>query len=359
MRDFFLRLVPLLLSTVLLALPAKAQDAPATTGDGGAANRQAIVNAIGQRLLERQVGSRVPATEIEAQEVDLNFDRLPEIYVYRKVPDCDGVACGNFFFALLGDGFRDVLAEIPGARLWPEDSISLGIYKRQRYIDLQVGDATYGWAGDHYAEAAGFPSSTLNGDAYVAACKADAEEGNPDAAAGEADANCACRMKRFEALNLTQNEVDRMTRTILRTGTEEDKAFDATATADWWNLGSDVAQGCGVEAGTTTWPSAFFTEDLPPQPALERLPEFVEACSAQPWVVSAKKVGTPDRALAFCGCLAREIPVGGASQEQADDLTRYFRDEIGDAELDEADANTLVIQDTASETCLTALPPRS
>ena len=102
----------------------------------------AIAQKMAIGLLERQTGSKGLPLASFAIEVDLNLDGLPEIFAYRYAPGCDGVNCGNFLFVLEGDSYQEVLGDIPGARLVPQDKIALSPFKRNGFFDIQSDTMT-------------------------------------------------------------------------------------------------------------------------------------------------------------------------------------------------------------------------
>jgi len=126
-------------------------------------NSMAIAQKMAMVLLERQTGSKGLPLASFAIEVDLNLDGLPEIFAYRYAPGCDGVKCGNFLFVLEGDSYHEVLGDIPGARLVPQDKIALSPFKRNGFFDIQSDTMTIGWGGKRYVDASTLPASTLDG----------------------------------------------------------------------------------------------------------------------------------------------------------------------------------------------------
>lgn len=320
-------------------------------------NSDAIARALAGPLLQRQTGAAVPADKFWAYEVDFNLDGFSELYVYVSDPACDGVKCGLFLFVLEGDSYREVLGDIPGARLTPPDRVGLGAFKRNSFIDLQLDQKQFGWTGDRYADVSTFPATSLDGAGFIAACQKSRsneqpEEGEAERVAGE----CQCQFNRFQAIGFAQADLDQYAASLgekfdYPTGDKE-KAWQAIATS-----ASDTATGCDIIGGKSQWQPAYFNHGDQTQEKLE-FNEFISACPTQDFILGNRKVGTPDRALGLCGCLAREMPTQGVRQEGLDLLTQYYRDEISDSDVDSGNADLLAEHDKASDACLSQFPAK-
>ncbi|MFC3322750.1 hypothetical protein [Mesorhizobium cantuariense] len=318
-------------------------------------NSMAIVWKMATVLLERQTGSKgLPPTSF-AVEVDLNLDGFPEIFAYRHAPGCDGIHCGNFLFVLEGDSYHEVLGDIPGARLVPQDKIGLSAFKRNGFLDMQSDQITIGWDGKRYVEASSFPASSLDGDAFVAACRK--SKSNEQPAEGEAErvgAECQCQFNRFQVTSFTQADLDMFTASL-----GENFDYPAGGKEIAWQAllknAEDVGTSCDVASGKSQWPPAYFNHGDQPQQKLT-FDGFLDACPAQDFILTNHKIGSPDRALSLCGCLAREMPTQGIGQEGLDLVAQYYRNEISDADIEAQDADALTFHDKASEACLSQFP---
>ncbi|QKD04222.1 hypothetical protein [Mesorhizobium loti] len=320
-------------------------------------NSDSVARAMAGGLLERQTGAAVPADKFWAYEVDFNLDGLSEIYAYVADPACDGVKCGLFLFVLEGDTYREVLSDIPGARLAAPDKVSLGTFKRHGFFDLQLDQRVLGWTGDRYADASTFPATLLDGTVFMAACKKSKSSEQPEEGEAEKIAEaCQCQINRFQTIGFSQAELDQYSASLGENfeypSGGKDKAWQAVATS-----GSDVATGCDVASGKSQWPSASLSHGDQPQQKLN-FDGFLGACPTQDFILTNHKTGSHDRALALCGCLAREIPTYGVSQEGLDLLAQYYRDELSDADLEAQDADLLTSHDKASEACLSQFPAK-
>ena len=316
-------------------------------------NSTAIAKKMAVGLLDRQTGAKGVALTSFAIDVDLNLDGFPEIFAYRYQPGCDGTTCGNFLFVLEGDSYREVLGDIPGARLVPQDKISLSAFRRNRYFDIQSDQMTIGWNGERYAEISTLPTTSLNGDTFIAACEKSRtgeqpEEGDAERAASD----CRCQFNRFQAVGFSQADLD-----LYAASLGKDFVYPSGDKEAAWQTvsgnASDAATGCEVASGRSQWPQAYINHgDQPPQKL--DFDAFLDACPAKDFILSNRKIGTPDRALGLCGCLAREMPTQGVTQTGLDLVTRYYRDEISDSDTETEDA--LAMHDKASEACLIDFP---
>ncbi|PWJ88835.1 hypothetical protein C8D77_10953 [Mesorhizobium loti] len=321
------------------------------------ANSVAIAEKMATGLLGQKTGSKdFPAASF-AVAVDLNLDGFAEIFAYRHAPDCDGIRCGNFMFVLEGNSYHEVLGDIPGARLAPQDKIALGAFKRNGFLDMQFDQMTISWDGKRYADASSFPASSLDGAAFLTACqKSKSNEQPADGEAERVSAECQCQLNRFQVTSFTQADLDMYTASL---GENFDYPTGGKEIA-WQALlknAEDVGTGCNVASGKSQWPPAYFNHGDQPQQKLN-FDGFLDACPAQAFILTNHKIGSPDRALTLCGCLAREVPTQGIGQEGLDLLTQYYRDEISDADVEAQAADVLAFHDKASEACLSQFPAK-
>jgi len=321
-------------------------------------NSMAIARKMAAGLLERQTGSKgFPLTSF-AVEADLNHDAFPEIFAYRYTPGCDGIHCGNFLFVLEGDSYREVLGDIPGARLVPQDKIALSPFKRNGFLDIQSDQMTITWDGKRYVDASTVRASSLDGAAFVSACqKNKLIQQSLQNETEQVRAACQCQFNRFQTVGFTQADLNAYTASLL--GEDFDYPLGDKEDA-WLNLSKsaqDVATGCDVAGGKSEWSQGYFNHGDQTQQKLN-FDGFLDACPAQDFILANRKVGSPDRALGLCGCLAREMPTQGVTQEGLDLLTRYYRDEVSDADIEAQDADLLTFHDKASEACLSEFPAK-
>jgi hypothetical protein len=316
-------------------------------------NSDAVARKLFSVLVERQIGAPVAPDRFWAYEVDFNLDGFSEIYGFVDQPNCDGVQCGLFLFVLEGGDYREALGDIQGARLTDPTKVFLGAFKRNGFLELQLGDTLAGWNGQTYVDTAAFTGTTLDGTAFLPACSKSLanevqQEGEADAAANA----CQCRFDRLQAIGFSQAQIDAYA-AYIAPAPEGSPAWDDAFTA-----AGDVETGCDVAAGKTQWqPSSIQHGD---QEQTERLDfdGFIDACKGEEWIVGQRKIGSADRALGLCGCLARELPTYGVRQDGMDLLTRYYAGEVSDTDVDQQDASILESHDAASEACLQPFPEK-
>jgi hypothetical protein len=318
-------------------------------------NSDAVARKLFSMLVERQVGAPVPPDRFWAYELDLNLDGFSEIYGFVDQPNCDGTKCGLFLFVLEGGDYREALGDIPGARLTDPTKVFLGTYKRNGFLELQLGDTTAGWNGQTYVDAATFTGTALDGAAFLQACRKSRtnevqQDGEADAVANE----CQCRFDRLQAIGFSQAHLDAYA-TYLDTydGPENDSGWD-TALVD----AGDVDTGCDVAAGKTQWQPSGISHGEQQQTERLDFDGFIDACKGEDWILTHRKTGSPDRGLGLCGCLARELPTYGVDQDQMDLLTRYYAGDVSDTDVDQQYADLLNSHDAASEACLQSFPPK-
>ena len=242
-----------------------------------------------------------------------------------------------------------------GARLVQQDKIGLSAFKRNGFLDIQSDQMMIGWDGKRYVDASTFPASSLDGAAFMAACQK--SRSNEQPAEGEAErvsAECQCRFSRFQVTGFTQPDLDMYTASL-----GENFEYPTGAKEIAWQAllknAEDVGTGCDVASGKSQWPPAYFNHGDQPQQKLN-FDSFLDACPAQDFILTNHKIGSPDRALSLCGCLAREMPTQGISQAGLDLVAQYYRNEISDADIEAADPNALTFHDKASEACLSQFP---
>ena len=170
----------------------------------------AIARAMAGGLLERQTGrTAVRADMFWAYRGRFQSRRFSRNLRLSRSAGCDGVKCGNFLFVLEGDSYREVLGDIPGARLVPQDKVGLSAFKRNGYFDIQPDQMTIGWNGERYADISTLPTTSLNGDAFIAACENRKTSEQPEEGEAErAASDCQCQFNRFQAIGFSQADLD-------------------------------------------------------------------------------------------------------------------------------------------------------
>lgn len=315
-------------------------------------NSDAIARHMFQQLVERQTGS---SAEIPwAYEVDFNFDGFSELYGYVAAPNCDGVKCGLFLFVLDGDQYREAFGSVPGVRLTAPDKVFFGQFKRKGFVELQMDQVALAWDGKRYVEAASLSSSRLDGGEFLSVCQSQAAE---DADAGATKTSCQCQLDRLQVANVQQGDLDTYVEYLKAEQSETIQAGpDYDTVAATLDIAEDAVTGCDANGGRQ-WDAAYFNHGEEEQQRLE-FDAFIDACSSQAWLVDQRRVGTPDRALGMCGCIARELPTHGAVQSDMDALTAYYGNELADSDLDTQHPGLLDKHDAAAEACVSQFPAR-
>jgi len=329
------------------------------------ANWDRIAHALAGPLLDRETGGPVPDSEFVAGLVDLNYDGQAEVLAFRDPATCSGSLCGQFAFALTGDGFVQVLPAIDAIRVSPSMDVGLGSFKRGGYIDMRYGSASLSWNGSAYVESSTLPAPTLDGTRFLPACAGlDANDWAFESAGvstGQGrEETCGCFLEQAGAVGFDQAGLDRYVDYLgtLETGTPQESDTAFTAVGQSYNTIDDIFRGCLVSKGWTTWTGVLseYDEKEPQQP-LEAAP-FIRTCEAQDWLTGHRKVGTPDRALAMCGCLMRKLAARGYDQAALDGVQRFYAAEIGEDELVAIRAEALNETDGDLDMCLGRLPAR-
>jgi hypothetical protein len=324
-----------------------------------AANRQALADAMGRVLVRKLIDRPLAPTDVIGIDTDLNFDGFREAFVHVAANPCNGLDCGLFLFVLVGDEYREVLGAVPGARTASTNSAL--DRKRNFYLDLKFGAVEAGWDGNRYVDVTTLPRSVINGGAFISACM---RRDNNDYEFGKAgvdiqsgrDIICRCKAERFADFGIPQADVD-LYLGYLEIGTFDDAhsgpAFEALLTK-----ASDIEMGCLVEHKWTSWIVLGIDPTSEPQKPLA-FDAFLDACISQDTLIPNRMIGSADRALGLCGCLARRLAVKGFDQPMLDGLASYYRWEIAEPEVDAISTDILPLGDSESERCLSGMPKRS
>mgnify|MGYP001335275110 CR=1 FL=1 len=349
--------VAAILVAALTGGSAMAMDTSATA----VANRQKAADLLARELVERLSGRPLPAAEVRATIADLNLDAFAEVFAEVSGTDCGRLGCGLHLFVLEGDEYFEVLTELPEAR----QAKDYGVFNRKRngYLDLQFDDINAGWTGELYADLDTFPYSNIDIAGYVATCEKWDRDYLFIDGAGDRATLCQCEAETYADFALSQELVDELIAQREALELEKEPPPDSGELTSQADAVSDATQGCLADLGLSQWYSALYEPDYSsvseerPQQPLE-FAGFFGICSRLDWLVSEKRIGTPDRALATCHCMADWIAASGADQAALDGLTRFYLDEIDEEELDAIDASVLNAGDKSASFCLQRLPQR-
>lgn len=349
------------LLALLLGLPS-----PGSAEDGrrslALSSVPSIAKMIGKALLEKEAGADIDDPAIAVESVSINGFNHEEIFAFAETPFfCPQGACRIRLYALVGDSYRDLLAGTEPLSVAPPDRIALLGTSNGNYNQIAFGDKVLRWDGGRYVDLAATVPSTLSRDTFLAACNQNKSLGmtigynDGDVAADQPQA-CGCVADGFAERGLNQTELDLFAGYLDHSQSEAE--IDKIRKAWEWAYanGSEIQSECLAARG-------FEKPAKPPkvQVSIEPLSDvmpFVATCRGQDWVLGSDKIGSDDRALAFCFCLAGGMDRDGLVQEDFDGLIKVYDGTITEDDLTEARPETIAASDRASERCLNELPPR-
>ncbi|MBK8456713.1 MAG: hypothetical protein IPL47_06060 [Phyllobacteriaceae bacterium] len=199
-------------------------------------------------------------------------------------------------------------------------------------------------------------AAALDASRFSPACLASpglggAEEGETPPADGPD--YCACLVEEWGARDADQALFDAWTQAIvdrskLDLGEAEYDRFDL--------LIGEAQQSCdqrfGRDDGVTQPSTTPFDGSLMPVGA----GPFIETCAAQDFVIANRKVGTADRALGLCACMAAQMSVDGLHSGVFDLATALYSGDMSQEEVAEADPLAVEKSDAAAAECFKRLP---
>ena len=348
---------------LLLAVPA------AFAQDGGQnvawANRTGVATAMARALFTARGDARAVA-EVGAIPVDLDFTQTGLLLTLRNHAGCIGFGCGIQLFRLEGEAYREILGEAGDVRATPPNEVGLVHQMRGGFLDLKLGPRHLSWNGRSYADVTTFPTTTPETRNFVALCVQQdvdnytLEQAKIDQTTGRKTI-CGCVAERMGSLGLPQADVDRYAEYIAAT-LDDDYDNDYVleeALGDLKGEMESARRGCAVQQGWANWAFSFASGDpREPQQPLS-FETFLPACLADGWVVGDSKIGTPDRAVALCGCLGRIVAASGANQAALDGIGSFYGGTIAEDELAGIDPGLLELSDSLSGQCVRELPVRA
>ena len=347
---------------LLVAVPAAlAQDAAQNVAW---ANRTGVATAMARALFEAR-GEAQAAAEVGAIPVDLDFTQTGLLLTLRNHAGCTGFGCGIQLFRLEGDTYREILGDAGNVRATPPNEIGLVNQMRGGFLDLRFGQDHLSWNGRSYADVSTFPVTTPETGRFTASCVQQdvdnyaLEQAGVEKATGRKTI-CECVGARMGSLGLQQADVDRYAEYVAAT-LDDDYENDYVLEEALGPLKGEMdsaRRGCIVQSGWGNWSFSFGTADpQDPQQPLS-FAAFLPACLADGWVVGDSKIGTPDRAIALCGCLGRKVAASGASQAALDGVGSFYGGAIAEDDLAAIDPGLLELSDSLSSQCVRELPER-
>jgi hypothetical protein len=354
------------LVAALFFVAAAAFSAPAQTQEGktrleliDAPSMQRFIAAV---LLGREAGQPVDENGIAYESISINGYGFPELFVYSEQASlCPGGTCRVRVFALVDGEFRDLLAGLGQKAEVAPDQIAILGETNGGYNQLSFAGNVFMWTGERYAEKASVAPTTLDSAAFRDVCSRylnlDAairmNGGTPEDQA----ATCGCIAEGFSQRGLGGEVLDLFTREIDGTISDEEKRQLGKTREFASTNGYELQTLCMAARGWESEPSPPLPAN-PPAPIASDVSDFVAACRTQDWIVSNGKIGSDDRALAFCACAATAMSAKGLMQEDFDALVPFYEGSVSDDELSEQRPDTLLANDEVSETCLQEMPAR-
>lgn len=289
----------------------------------------------------------------EVATIDLDNDGFPELL---------GVGEGGArIFRLDAKAWRDIAnGQFPAVR-------SLGelTFSERRFNGMPViaaGGTKFAMSGGNYQPLESIAPATFDLGAFEAACEKSQDismvlEDN-GAPASEAAPFCACVGGAWQARNPEPSLFDTYVREL--GGEYRNTDRDDRAEADTLiNLIDEGLADCKAARGWAMEPPVPYGQpmfDGKPQP--DSLAGFINACRAQDWLIADKSVGTPDRALGLCGCVAGSLALNGMSGKGFEMIAALYSGERSENEINEEDPSAVAASDEVAGACVKALPYR-
>jgi hypothetical protein len=307
-----------------------------------------------ESVMARRVATTLGLPEPqEVATIDLDNDGFPELL---------GVGEGGArVFRLDAKAWRDIAnGQFPAVR-------SLGelTFLERRFNGMPVisaGGTQFALFGGNYQPLDAITPATYDLGAFQAACEKSQDismvlEDN-GAPASEAAPFCACIGGAWLARNPEQSFFDTYVREL--GGEYRNTDRDDRAEAD--TLISLIDEGlydCRAKNKWTVEPPYPFGQPMfngKPQP--DSAASFVEACRVQDWLIADKAVGTPDRTLGLCGCVAGSLALNGMSGKGFEMIAALYSGERSENEINEEDPSAVAASDEVAGACVKALPYR-
>lgn len=324
----------------------------------------AVVREIHRRMsIPLRSGSKLSVIQYQFDQPD----DLPEVLVYSSEDGgCVGGRCPLRLFTIVGDSYRDLLAAGGSPMVDASSDIAVDSEVRGGRYALDVNGTHFVWNGLDYVDSSKISRSELQTADFMDACRKNREivEGG-DVPPGEIDARrqdvCRCMADGFQTRGLSQPTLDSAVNQLIHGTSQKEWEQKYTAQDRWvfnhlWELQNHCLSERGLSA-EAVWTGAF-DPDLIASLDGRR---FLEACSAQPWVVENRKIGTSDRAFAFCDCLTTALLGVDEQMTQADidALTSFYSGQLQESEIDGVRRVAIGDADEASSTCAGLMPPRA
>ncbi|MFZ1681280.1 MAG: hypothetical protein WAT70_09690 [Rhizobiaceae bacterium] len=302
-------------------------------------------------MVERMAGPAADAAARRVFSFDFDEDDIPEFMVD------DGAQTR---IMTLSDGHWTDIAG-PDLAVTRAETIAIGGLAFNGIHELLVGELVYAVAEESFRRKESIAPSPLDPAAYVQPCSTDKtiieqiEFYGSDAS--RAAPYCSCLQRQVAARGLAQPLYDYLI----------PRKFDPSGRPDASEISDDdydrvfavqfeAEVACEAEFGwagdreVKTTSSLFNGRPLPQGGA-----DFFATCTGQDWIRANSRIGTPDRALAYCGCVANGLSQTGMNAEGFRLSSAFMQGDMSENEVAEIDPGVIDAGDQASETCIRAL----
>lgn len=340
-----LRLV-VLAPSMLLAIPASVAQELTTPIPAAPAAPEAVMARDAAAVLG------LPEPQ-EVATIDLDNDGFPEILAVGE---------GGARILRLGDkSWRDIAnGQFPAIRAIGELNFSERRFNGMPMI--AAGGAKFALSAGNYQPLEAIAPAAFDLTAFQPACEKSEDiamvlEEN-SASATEAGNFCACVGGAWKARNPEQSFFDTYVRELGGEYRESDR--DERAEADTLiSLIDEALYDCKAQEGwAVEAPYPYGQPMFDGKPQGDNAAGFMDACRAQDWLIADKSIGTADRAIGLCGCVAGSLALNGMSDKGFAMIAALYSGERSENEINDEDPSAVAASDEASEACLKSLPYR-
>ncbi len=296
---------------------------------------------------------------------DLNVDGAPEFFAFTDPANCVPEECGTTVFGLIGDRYVDLIDAPDAVKHTSVMDVRILGDTRDKYYDVALGNTVLSWNGSRYVDASLLKRGDFDAAGFQGPCAALTDSdyalqaNGVDLAQGRAKI-CGCMAERLAVLGYGKADTTLVVDKYVRQADDNyDNDFDpADETHKVIDQADQTRKACLVQNGWEQWPFMLGEDDeKQPQAPLE-FGTFIPTCAGQDWMASDASVGSPDRALAMCACVARKLAGRGYDQAALDGVTKLFAWEITDEELTATHPTAAADSDADLQSCVQALPAR-
>lgn len=317
--------------------------------------------AVARRLLQQELGRSIGDMDMAVAGLEINTDTSPELLVFPLADTaCAGDGCRPRVLSLSDGAYVDLFAGLS----WPErvtpDQFFVSPSYHGAYYDLVVGGRSLVHNGSAYVDATAIEPTRLDKAAFLETCsQSDTTRGQLESYGRDPAADgpelCECLAEGFQSRQHSQQKLDLYRRYLANDATNEELYGPNSPMQDVSDIGLEVQESC---MGMKGWKDPIMpstTLDYPPGYGARDFDGLIDACTAQPWVTSSRHLGTPQRALNFCGCLTSGVLKAGYGQSGFDRLASFYRDEISEADFEPDLSSLLDEHDKVSESCIDSI----